>query len=68
MKNLEQSKEEQINKMKMDYSKLPHSSEYYRTHPYPLEEEQGGNIYGLYEDHVEWEEIRKQIKNETDKL
>jgi len=54
--------------MKMDYSKLPHSSEYYRTHPYPLEEEQGGNIYGLYEDHVEWEEIRKQIKNETDKL
>lgn len=30
------------------------SPEYYKTHPFPAEEKEGGSIYGLYEDYVEW--------------
>lgn len=46
-----------------DFSKLPHNSDYYLTNAYPEEIEEGGAIYGLWEDHVKWEEKQKQQNN-----
>lgn len=43
-----------------DFSKLE-PPEYYKTNRYPQEIEEGGSIYGLYEDHLEWWEENKKL-------